>query len=417
MAAVAFTRALAGWLAVVLSSGLWAMTAQKKDELLALTADAQAMWSRLPGLAADARKTAALIQDLEAFTGLPDGLKDEARRNGLAAVQWCKELLPKQYRAETGNGEVKAFQPPAGAAPALIPKTLHFIWLGSPVPEPYRANIAAIAALNRDYQVCVWVDDQSQASAQACQGCRVRRVDPVLQDAPEEARAIYRLAVSKAGYRPNYAAASDILRMLVLFAEGGVYLDTDTCAPEGACGFGQLKAKYGFLVSTQTLERDGQFNNSPMAAVPGSKVLGELLALAGKRYRDAGQSSCGQGPEGQPWLHWIAAGERNDLRLASTVFLAGPVLVADYLSRVGHGWLKARNIPLDEGIQAGPPAVERFEGQARRTPCHCPAPVPPMEDYYFIDSIYGDFDLTSETFGLNHQFHNSWLAAKPEAKR
>ena len=71
-----------------------------------------------------------------------------------------------------------------------------------------------------------------------------------------------------------------------------------------------MTARYGFLASTRTPRRDGPFNNSPMAGVAGAPALGELLALAGKRYRDAAhatQPAFGRGPESQPWLHWVSA--------------------------------------------------------------------------------------------------------------
>jgi hypothetical protein len=425
MPTLAGSWALAACLALGAPGPGAAMTPEAKEQMLALTRDAKSMWETLPARASGARKTAGLIQDLEAFASLPEppgtGIPDTARRNGAEALAWCKQLLAKQYRAETGNAGIPAFVAPAHAFPHLIPKTLHFIWLGSAIPDAYLANIRAIGALNSDYLVQVWADDASRSSADSLRESRfrTRHVDQALGLAatPEDARNIYRLAVSKSGCKPNYAAASDILRMVILYAEGGVYLDTDTrvADPKAACAFGQLKTKYGFLVSTRTLQRDGQFNNSPMAAVPGSPVLGELLALAGKRYRDAAhesQPSHGKGPDSQSWLHWVADGSRNDLRLSSTVFLSGPVLVADYLARLGQGWLNAKGIKLDEGVQAGPPAVELFTEASKRVSYHALSAVAPVEDYYFLDTIYGDFDLTSETYGLSHQFHNSWLLPK-----
>jgi hypothetical protein len=403
-----------------------AMTPERKKQIADLTADADAMWKALPALASDAGTTAALMQDFEAFAQLParpgSGLPETRLRNAMEGAAWLKKILPKQYVDETRNLKLKdAATPAPGAHPLPIPKVIHFIWLGSPVPEKYLANIDAISTLNPDYRTQVWLDDQSRASASRIKGsrCRARHVDEVLGHAvaSEDARNIYRLTVSTSGSRPNYAAASDVLRLLVLLAEGGVYLDTDTYIenPGTACGFGQLKAKYGFLVSTRTQFRDGPFNNSPMAAVPGSPVLRELLALAEKRYRDAGhaaQPAYGRGPESQPWLYWVASGSRDDLRLASTVFLCGPVLVWDYFSRLGHGWLQARNIELDARVQPGPPAVEWFAEQARRVDYACPGAIAPVENYFFISNVYGDFDLTSETFGLSHRFDQSWLAPK-----
>ena len=138
----------------------------------------------------------------------------------------------------------------------------------------------------------------------------------------------------------------------------------------------------------------------------------ELLALAEKRYRDADHAS--QPEPFRNWLQWVSPGARDDLRLASTVFLAGPVLVADYLTRVGHGWLAARNIEPEEPAEPGPPAVELFPGGARSARCACSTSVLPVENYCFLASVFDDFDLTSESFGLSHAFDHAWLS-RPSA--
>jgi hypothetical protein len=83
--------------------------------------------------------------------------------------------------------------------------------------------------------------------------------------------------------------------------------------------------------------------------------------------------------------------------------------VADYLTRVGNGWLKARNIEPEGKAEPDPPAVERFAPGIGTGSCCSPSSVLPVENYYFIDSIYDDFDLTSETYGLHHRFDHAWM--------
>jgi hypothetical protein len=402
------------------------MTSEKKKEITELVADAETMWSILPTKATDTKKTAMLIKDIEEFANLPahsrNGRAEAIPWNCMEAASWLKKLLPEQYMGDVKNFKVKAFSTSSSSVgPLLIPNTIHFIWLGSPIPEKYLTNIGAIAALNQDYQINIWLDDQSQPSAGSIHEprCKVRHVDQILNHpvTSGDARNIYTLAVAKSGFKPNFAAGSDVLRILILLSEGDIYLDTDTYIEnlETAYGFGQIKAKYGFLVSTRAILRDGPFNNSPMAAVAGAPVLRELLALAEKRYRDASdvaQPAYGHGPESQPWLYWVATGSRTDMRLNSTVFLSGPVLVWDYLSRLGHGWLKEKNIDLAGHIQPGPPDIELFEEETKRVDYYCSSSILPVEDYYFMDNVYGDFDLTAETFGLSHKFDHSWLSQK-----
>ena len=214
-----------------------AMTQEKIEEILNLAADGERLRQGLLAQASTAKRTAELITDLEEFASLPSRLKsgilEASQQNCREAASRLKMLLPKQYLAETQNDKILPF--PGSSAcldPLCVPQIIHFIWLGSPIPDKYLANIGAISALNPEYQVTIWLDDQSRAGAGAIREprCKVRHVDQILQHAvaSEDARSIYRTAVSKSGFRPNFAAASDILRLLILLSEGGIYLDTDT---------------------------------------------------------------------------------------------------------------------------------------------------------------------------------------------
>lgn len=83
-----------------------------------------------------------------------------------------------------------------------IPKQIHYVWVGpKPIPATDQAYIEAWQKLNPDYKIKKWDEHKIDHSKY-----------PLVQKALDEKR---------------YALASDILRMIVIYQEGGFYLDTD----------------------------------------------------------------------------------------------------------------------------------------------------------------------------------------------
>ncbi|MBS1658033.1 MAG: hypothetical protein JST18_08040 [Bacteroidetes bacterium] len=83
----------------------------------------------------------------------------------------------------------------------LIPKIIHFIWLGSPLPEKTKQFIATWRDKHPDWEIRIW-NDENAASFR-------------LQN---------QAAFDKAN---NYGEKSDILRYELLYHFGGVYVDSD----------------------------------------------------------------------------------------------------------------------------------------------------------------------------------------------
>ena len=83
----------------------------------------------------------------------------------------------------------------------IIPKMIHFVWVGSPVPLPYKKFIASWKRLHPDWIVKVWTDQ-----AVAFLGLRN-------QYAYDSAR--------------NFGEKADIARYEILYRYGGVYVDID----------------------------------------------------------------------------------------------------------------------------------------------------------------------------------------------
>ncbi len=96
-----------------------------------------------------------------------------------------------------------------------IPKVVHFIWLG-PRPFPLESveNVRTWMAKNPDWTFCFWTD---QARPLPCPGMQLRWVHDLELD---DLQGCFAKA-------DNYAEKSDLLRCVILYQEGGVYVDHD----------------------------------------------------------------------------------------------------------------------------------------------------------------------------------------------
>lgn len=82
----------------------------------------------------------------------------------------------------------------------MIPKTIHYIWVGSPIPESIQNQIDKNNQFLEDYIVKIWTEKN------------MPKLNVFAQRAYDEKR---------------WAFVSDYLRFVILHEEGGIYLDTD----------------------------------------------------------------------------------------------------------------------------------------------------------------------------------------------
>jgi mannosyltransferase OCH1-like enzyme len=82
----------------------------------------------------------------------------------------------------------------------LIPKKLHFIWVGGPLPDDRLAHLATWKATNPSFEIVRW--DESN-------------IDLTVP------------SVRRAYDRKQWATVADIVRLGVIAQHGGIYLDTD----------------------------------------------------------------------------------------------------------------------------------------------------------------------------------------------
>lgn len=94
-----------------------------------------------------------------------------------------------------------------------VPEKLHFIWVGSPLPEKYRANVEGFARDNPSYRVTLWVDCETFPP----EGVSVEQVG----DLRMSHRDLY-------DAETNWGAKADIARYEIVYQHGGVYCDIDS---------------------------------------------------------------------------------------------------------------------------------------------------------------------------------------------
>ena len=100
-----------------------------------------------------------------------------------------------------------------------VPERLHFIWIGSQLPTKYIKNIETFRTQNKQYEIYLWVDDNSSLQTLQNQSFHVQKIQTSLLIN----REIY-------DQEKNYGDKSDILRYEVVFQYGGIYYDIDSVA-------------------------------------------------------------------------------------------------------------------------------------------------------------------------------------------
>lgn len=95
-----------------------------------------------------------------------------------------------------------------------VPRSIHFIWIGSPIPRKYAHNVERFAEHNGPlgYAINLWTDHP----AEPIEGVVVR-----------DASAPHLLNRKLYDAESNWGAKADILRYEIVYAEGGIYNDID----------------------------------------------------------------------------------------------------------------------------------------------------------------------------------------------
>lgn len=141
----------------------------------------------------------------------------------------------------------------------MIPRIIHFIWLGSPVGIDDMRRIVQWERSHPDYEVRLWTDAELQRHPAAFLSRRF------------------------AGQWPGPVYTADVLRAEILYKLGGFYLDTDIVQVRNLDCIREL-APAIFCRSREPGRRTRSYiENCFAASVPGHPIVGEWLhrALAG----------------------------------------------------------------------------------------------------------------------------------------
>lgn len=129
-----------------------------------------------------------------------------------------------------------------------IPKKIHYVWLGPrPLPKKDAEYVAGWKKLNPDFEVLQWSE----------------------KDVDVEKYPLLKLALKE----KRWALASDIIRMAIIYREGGIYLDTDVELLKPLAPLLKYDAFAGW-------ESSFWFTTAVFGAKAGSPWIGKIL----KRY-------------------------------------------------------------------------------------------------------------------------------------
>lgn len=192
--------------------------------------------------------------------------------------------------------------PPVPVISALampIPRLIHYVWIGeNGIPEKLARNILGNAARSIGFRTVVHVHAQTAAG-----------LDRVTRQLSGSAIVINDLTVSTDFQRfmgsslapwflmfleaptRNYGAASDMLRMFLLHAYGGIYMDCDdTIAAPFPADTAPIAAATDLLVNAMISAPSAEFagyNQSNFACHAGNPLLVEILSQMVMRLQSA----------------------------------------------------------------------------------------------------------------------------------
>jgi len=135
----------------------------------------------------------------------------------------------------------------------MIPKLLHYVWVGGDLPEKQRRYIASWTEQNPDFEVVRWSEDNIDFSI------------PAIREAHRKRR---------------WSKVADIVRLVTLQRHGGIYLDTDFRVYRPLDPVLQHRCFFGFQTESH---RTDWVTNSVIGAEPGhwfiTEAVDRVLAL------------------------------------------------------------------------------------------------------------------------------------------
>lgn len=244
----------------------------------------------------------------------------------------------------------------------MYPKIAHYIWLGpNPLPHYAVSNIIHFNATNPLYKINLWAAEPVRLKNNLIEAgysrLLLRRVNirPLPRMTAHIRSAVEREMVnSRYG---NYAAASDILRLVVLEMYGGIYMDVDVMV-SGSLGYISPEAVNSnrpsdLLIHKETLGRTIRTSNAVIISQPRTNRLKTMLYYALTPYINHKIHEMGLGKTaGKDGLSaflktpamrgislkevmWVGKRSIPNLRHQITIWLTGPGMIESYIKAAG----------------------------------------------------------------------------------
>ncbi|MBV6821333.1 RHS repeat-associated core domain-containing protein [Pseudomonas sp. PD9R] len=232
-----------------------------------------------------------------------------------------------------------------------VPAIAHYYWDGGDVPTWFLRNMLMFKYLNPEYDVYFWTSKASQmlntldgvkAGAEPAEReLAYREADALNVASPDKlfdalvgiypkAKQVEALFHRESnGPFKNYAAASDILRLVATYVYGGLYTDGDVAV---AAPVGVLSATHGFMGHM----RGNETSNAVIAAAPESSLGKAMLDRVVHAYSDEFSESFGH--ENFGWEKKRSSpGVGLYSRFRLTMYMTGPEMMQDYIRYSQNG--------------------------------------------------------------------------------
>jgi mannosyltransferase OCH1-like enzyme len=113
----------------------------------------------------------------------------------------------------------------------IIPKNIHFIWIGKPIAKKYVNTVVNCKKINSGYNVILWVDYTSilgdDIKILNDNGVNVKNIYINLKSQSEN-DVLKKYILQLLELNNNYGYKADIIRLYVVYMEGGIYSDIDS---------------------------------------------------------------------------------------------------------------------------------------------------------------------------------------------
>ena len=113
----------------------------------------------------------------------------------------------------------------------IIPKNIHFIWIGKPINDKYVNTVANCKRINQTYNVILWVDHASILENAARflleNGVIIKNIYFELKLQNEEMELKNKI-LKLLELNNNYGYKADIIRLYIVYIQGGIYSDIDS---------------------------------------------------------------------------------------------------------------------------------------------------------------------------------------------